>query len=517
MKHLLILTLACLAALLALAPQPRAQSEEGDEDTGSDANANEEPEVRWKESRCVQVPLTWLVQSAYLPSRMLEDKQTIPIAEQVLEVSIVSDAESTDKPKEASNQRAPYHRQWRLAIKGNAEAAWNIPAEGGAAKLGDLELAVYYDELGRAFLQPRYAWKARPNLRDYLFIDANFNGRFDDELVDLMVRGTRGAFAFPFSKRMPLDDGIYRFEFSEKNNYPVLRYSKSDFLTKASAKLLQATMNRLRMNFGLFPAISDSEWNGHCEAHCKYMKTNDSFTHHEERDKPGFTAKGHVAGMSSIMTKGDMSASHAFYSLWDTPLHGFDVRSPYFSHSAFGYVKPYSVIRTMGLTHRPFAFTKPWAFPPNNAKNIPIEWPGKEMPEPRIDTDKYLGYPLTFYAQWGEVSQGEGVEPKRITRPRISEASARLLVWEGKAWKELKIQFTYNQESAPIALKSWGWVYHYILPEDKLSPNSLHRLEVNWKDDQGESQRFESCFTTGEDRGGHVWEASQQNDPKAKR
>jgi hypothetical protein len=323
------------------------------------------------------------------------------------------------------------------------------------------------------------------------FIDADLNGAHFDEGVDCVLFGD-GRYAFPFYRSMPLPDGQYSFE---PNKGGPLKFSRTAVAIPEQARQLQNGLNKIRMDFGLFPTACDAAFSTRCQKHAEYMRLNGKISHDEQSGKPGYSKEGHDAGMSSEVTMiGDLDS--VAFSLFDTPLHGFDLRSPWFTQSAFGATEGYGVVRTLGTKPRAMPFVAPAVFPPNNAVNVPLSW-ARETPDPRIDLAKGAGYPITIYFRWCDLGN-----PARMT--------AKIEALDGETWSELPCQVTYNvATSAPAARSVFAKATPvFVLPHDALAGETLHRLTITYPGGK-KDETLVTCFRTGSARGQHAWPTGQ--------
>ncbi|MCC6464670.1 MAG: hypothetical protein IT463_04945 [Planctomycetes bacterium] len=366
-----------------------------------------------------------------------------------------------------------------------------VPPGGATLAFGDRHLAVYPDALGRMQCFPADALKAEFDGLTLLFVDADFNGKHFDEGADYVIFGENGRYAFPYYAVMPLPGGLYTFAPDKGRS---LKFTRQEVDVPGQARRLQEGLNRIRMDFGLFPTACDPVYSRNCQKHAEYLRQNGKLTHDEVAGNPGYSKEGHDAGMSSLVTVMQEPAGIAF-SLFDTPLHGFDLRAPWFTQSAFGAGEGYGVIRVVGVKPRAMTFVAPAVFPPNNAVNVPTGW-ARETPDPRLDPAKGSGYPITLYFRWCELGN-----PATMT--------ARLEALEGERWTELPCQVTFNAATLSQAARS---VYSkacpvFVLPHASLAADTLHRLTVVYSGGKGEP--LVSCFTTGSNRGQHAWDTTQ--------
>lgn len=366
-----------------------------------------------------------------------------------------------------------------------------IPPEGATLKVGNRNVAAYPDALGRMQCFGADALKAEFTGFTLFFIDADLNGAHFDEGLDYVLFNA-GRYAFPFYRSMPLPDGQYTFE---PNKGGPLKFTRNAIAIPEQARQLQNGLNKIRMDFGLFPTACDAAFSTKCQKHAEYMRLNGKISHDEKSGNPGYSKEGHDAGMSSEVTMiGDLDS--VAFSLFDTPLHGFDLRAPWFTQSAFGATEGYGVVRILGVKPRAMPFVAPAVFPPNNAINVPVSW-ARETPDPRIDPSKGNGYPITIYFRWCDLGN-----PAKM--------SAKLEALDGESWSELPCQVTYNVATLSQAGRG---VYSkacpvFVLPHDALASETLHRLTITYPGGKS-GETLLTCFKTGSARGQHAWPTAQ--------
>ncbi|NUQ35526.1 MAG: hypothetical protein HUU29_11375 [Planctomycetaceae bacterium] len=430
-----------------------------------------------------------LIQSAYTPDYLIHDDRSIVIDD----VKIAFQTTKTGCDIVIPDTEADDGKGGTTTIPGKRHS---VSASRGATvkfkiKGRDIAFAVYPDRLDRLHYFPANAVQATLGKTPVTFVDANFNGVYFDEGIDHVIVGKAGQYAFPFYKTIAMPDFIYVFEVGDKD----VTVTPQEYTTKDLAREVQMTLNKVRIDFGLVPVVSDPEWDVHCHNHSEYMRLNTRRTHDEQPGLEGYTAKGHEAGVASNLSF-KKEAGDAVYDLWDTPLHGYRMRASWYAKGAFGAVPGYTTIMVRSLEQPATPMLKPYVFPPNNSVNIPVDW-RDEDPDPRVKNDAGNGYPITYYViGW---DHGDIPESMSVTL----EAQAK------KTWTNVDVQVTYSAATGPSNVFSGMLVPIYVLPINALNPNTLYRLTAKFKL-KGKEYNEVSCFTTGTGKGQQVWDTTQQ-------
>lgn len=354
-----------------------------------------------------------------------------------------------------------------------------------------LKLAIFPDAAGRLHWFVATALACTVDGMEFLFLDANGNGKFCEENVDMMALGPRGAYAWPMLRNMPLIGHSYAFRHTGKE----IAWTRTAFSTQGKALELQNALNLARMNLGLLPTINDPGSDAACQAHCEYMHANDEMKHSQDRTKPKYSKEGDGAARTSILTRKN-NPTAAIAGWMGQPLHGRDIRAPWFAKAGFGFHEGGGAIRTSGLTTPEQKLGGPVIFPPNDCRDVPLSWASGEAPEPRLDATKAPGFPITISWPWG-------------TPLKATALVATLELREDDTWKPVKIQSSFPGQDYPAAMA--GFDYVYILPVEALQARSTYRLKVTVTTTSDEAMR-ETCFTTGTQSDARQWKHQQQRD-----
>ncbi|MBE7493087.1 MAG: hypothetical protein HS108_15205 [Planctomycetes bacterium] len=366
-----------------------------------------------------------------------------------------------------------------------------VPAAGRVVDVTPRQkLAVFPDAAGRLHWFSAAALACTVDDLPLLFLDANANGKFCEENVDMVALGPRGAYAWPHTRVMPLVGYSYTFRHTGKE----IAWTRTPLATQGQALELHNALNRTRMQFGLLPTISDPAADAGCHAHCQYMQTNDEMKHSQDRAKPGYTKEGDAAARTSILTRKNTPEA-AVAGWFGQPLHGRDIRSSWLGKAGFGFHEGNGAIRTSGLVTPEQKLPGPVVFPPNDCRDVPTGWASGESPEPRLDPSRAPGFPITLCWPWGV--------PLKVTA-----LAATLESRDGDQWKPVKVQASFPGQDYPKHMA--GFDYVYILPVDTLQPNTTYRLKVTLTSSGGEEATRETCFVTGTRSDARQWRPDQQ-------
>jgi len=365
-----------------------------------------------------------------------------------------------------------------------------IPAEGKVVDAGKIKLAVFPDVAGRMHWFVAGALSCKVDELDLLFLDANGNGKFCEENVDMMAIGPRGAYAWPITRSVPLLGHSYAFRHAGKE----IAWTRTAFTTQDKALELHNALNTARMNLGLLPVINDPASDAGCQAHCEYMHANDEMKHHQERNKPKYSKEGDSAARTSILTRRN-NPEAAIAGWLGQPLHGRDIRAPWFGKAGFGFHEGGGAIRTSGLVVPEQKLSGPVIFPPNDCRDVPLSWATGEAPEPRLDATKAPGFPITISWPWG-------------VPLKVSALAATLESLDGKDWKPVKVQASFPGQDYPKGMT--GFDYVFVLPVETLQARTVYRLKVTLTASDGEEASCETCFTTDTQSDARQWRPEQQ-------
>ncbi|MCC7508936.1 MAG: CAP domain-containing protein [Planctomycetes bacterium] len=425
------------------------------------------------EAAATPAVVDWLMQSAYGPGRVAENGASG-------KCGAISFKFTTDK---ATGGLVLTAGSTRLPVPAEG-ATLELPGRGRASRI-----AVYPDDVGVLHWFAGDAVAVTLDGLDLLFIDGNMNGKFAEPVHDFIAAGPRGGFAFPVAKEVPLLDFAYSFQ----DAGDALKYSRLPFTTTGKARELQNALNRVRMDFGLFPAASKAEWDAAAQAHCEYMHKHGKMSHSQDPKADGYSKQGDEAARTSNLTA--KNTPEGAIKLWlGQPLHGRQIRTTWLTVSGFGFHEGYACLRIKDTSPPEMSVERMVVFPPNGARDVPITWAPNEAPEPRLAADTEPGYPLTFSFGWNQ-----DVAPRDL--------KARLERKEGDGWVPVAAQVSWNENNAPDALARMK--YAFVLPVERLQPGSIYRLSGEAVLER-DTTKFSSSFRTGTSTNARSWDTAQQ-------
>lgn len=448
---------ACVALLMALFT--------------ADASHAQRPETG--EVEATPVVVEWLMQSAYGSGRVAEHGVSAKCG--AVTFKFATDKATGGLLLTAGSTRLP------------------VPAEGATLELPGRgrvsRIAVYPDDAGVMHWFAADAVAVKLDGLELLFIDGNMNGKFADPVHDFIAAGPRGGFAFPVAKEVPLLDFTYGFQDAGK----ALKFSRVPFSTSGKARELQNAFNEVRIDFGLFPAVSKPAWDAAAQAHCEYMHKHGKMSHSQDQKADGFSKEGDQAARTSNLTA--KNTPEGAIKLWlGQPLHGRQIRATWLTVSGFGFHEGYACLRIKDTSPPEMAVERMVVFPPNGARDVPVTWAPNEAPEPRLSPDSEPGYPLTFSFVWNQ-----DVVPRDL--------KATLERKEGEGWVPVPAQVSWNENNAPAALARLK--YAFVLPVSKLEPNAVYRITGEAVLER-DTAKFSSSFRTGTSTSARSWDTSQQ-------
>ena len=164
--------------------------------------------------------------------------------------------------------------------------------------------------------------------------------------------------------------------------------------TVAAALPVLKGVNDERVKLGLTPRPEDVKLSADLQKHCAYMAANNTLTHPEDKNKPGYSAEGNAAGQRSILGEGTSAPALAIRMV-QTYFHRIDVIRPNTAAFGVGYEGKFG-----GIDGRTNCTTAPANFwpvlcPAPGERDLATTY-AKEAPD-AIPGEKQAGYPVTAY------------------------------------------------------------------------------------------------------------------------
>jgi hypothetical protein len=293
---------------------------------------------------------------------------------------------------------------------------------------------------------------------------------------------------------VPLIDYVYSFKEKASRDGATLVATRTEFTTTADSRKLQNALNEVRLDFGLLTTASDSKADAGCEAHCSYMNGTGKLQHFEDSKQKGYSDAGDEAARTSVITT--KTTPEGAIRLWlSQPLHGREIRSRSLTIGGFGFKDGYACMRIKGFSPKGSELERGMAFPPNGADNVPHTWSVTESPDPRLDTEKEPGYPITFCAQWNEPFM-----------PRDFTCTLQKL--SGDKWEDVPVQVSFPGHDYVDAMGNLK--YAFVLPTATLSGSTVYRLEAKYSLERGSEGHVTSTFRTAASNNARSWDTKQQ-------
>lgn len=140
----------------------------------------------------------------------------------------------------------------------------------------------------------------------FVIVDANGNGSYNDAGVDGMVWEGR-AWLFPLPSESErwcsATMDFTGLQFGPLGESPSIKGKPIATTVPAALPILKG-VNEERVAIGLTPRPENVALSADLQKHCKYMETNKTLTHPEDKGKPGYTDEGNKAGLRSILGQG---------------------------------------------------------------------------------------------------------------------------------------------------------------------------------------------------------------------
>ncbi len=246
------------------------------------------------------------------------------------------------------------------------------------------------------------AQRGRFQNQEFVLLDANSNGRFDDAGKDLLVFDKKKQLKVKVGSQLELDKGKDKEKEKEKFDMQVSPSGRTVIFGKAmafggafdgtanaggasDADGALVAWNQIRASLGVEPVRRDKAIEANGFKHIEYMKAVGKLVHPEDKNHPKYTPEGHKAGMQSDLSAGQSSAKGSLLSLMDTFFHRVALIKPEVEVVGISYDagSRYAVVNYGGGPKRKGAkWPGPIAYPPDGATGVRPGWSGREGPSP---------------------------------------------------------------------------------------------------------------------------------------
>ncbi len=225
-------------------------------------------------------------------------------------------------------------------------------------------------------------------------VDVDGDGVFNEPGVDAVALGA-ATLAFPLPRAderwCTATHELTGFAFGPRGDDVSLSGRPLTTMLPETAPLM-ADINAQRLLYGLTPRGEDAALSAPLQKHCLYMVGTGVLAHPEEQSRPGYSADGHEAGMSSILSQGT-AAGNVAEMMVATFYHRQDVVRPDTLAFGVGYAGKFGGID--GRRHLGGPQRWPIVIPHADAVGVPLRFQ-TEAPDP-IAGDKEAGFPITVY------------------------------------------------------------------------------------------------------------------------
>lgn len=271
---------------------------------------------------------------------------------------------------------------------------------------------------------------------------------------------------------------------------PELRRTESE----PEAEML-AHANLYRAGLDLPALTRDAELSADCLRHALYMDRNNQTGHPEDPSLPGYSAKGHAAGMASVIA---YTAPKRSVDMWmDSFLHRIPIITPVGDRAGVGWNAGKAVTSALLDTRRGADASRgrdaELHWPPDGMIGVPTSM-SREQPNPTpYPSSDQAGYPVTctFHANT-RVTQSKGT---------LFQGGAEVPVFFSSP--DQPTRHGQGMQQNTIAL----------IPEKNLSSGKLHRVELS-ATVNGQPWTATWVFTTGARGKGFEWILERSKDAR---
>jgi uncharacterized protein YkwD len=247
--------------------------------------------------------------------------------------------------------------------------------------------------------------------------------------------------------------------------------------------------NAVRKSAGMSMLPFDADRSLACQAHAAYLARNpirpevrDTAERGEDPNLPGASEAGNQAGLASAILSQDPSAAMTW--LKDTPIRDLLV-VPDLKGIGIGVGRDArgTWVSVLDLTAgRTDARAGPVLYPAPGQREVPLYFPGNEVPDPLPDTqDKIAGYPISVTFRQGE-------EVRNVKAGLRDATGKEVAVWESTPAKVANSAFPRNQGNCVC-----------LIPKEPLRGGTTYFVQASAEAGKGRWSRV-WCFTTADER-----------------
>ena len=356
------------------------------------------------------------------------------------------------------------------------------------------DVYIWRDELGALFRLNPHVLRGKIRGQSVYFFDLDHDGEFFEEDEDAFGLADADHMLPWFNDAVFHDCRMEKVGFDPKKRKLTLRLTPLGLGMSPEGRRVLQMLNKTRAWYGLLPCDVHERLNGWCRKHSHWMATHGQLEHDETPGTKDFSKEGNTAGNNGLVSKGG-TPEDAFFQLFDTPLHGYEISSPMMTRTAIAYEKGYLTLwftETNGMKQpRKSAATLPAIFPPHRARHIPISW-WDEIPDPRPgDPSEEWGYPIRVF-----------LHPDGMLRSGFPKDMKVVLKVHGKRRDAVPCVVIFDPDSV---VSSGGYdggaIEVLVLPRPVLDKDTTYHLHMTYQY-EGKDVVWDSVFTTGSQRGG---------------
>lgn len=231
------------------------------------------------------------------------------------------------------------------------------------------------------------AQQGRYQKHEFVVLDANSNGRFDDAGKDLLIFKNKKSFKVGDQVVLGEDKLNAKIPASGKTVTFGMAMSYATALTggDGDADAALAAWNQIRAALNVLPVRRDAKIESWGYKHIEYMKAVGRLVHPEDKKHPKYTPEGHKAGMQSDLSAGQASAKASLLGLMNTFFHRIALIRPHVEVVGISYdpASKFAVVNYgSGPKRKGAKWPGPLPYPPDGATGVPPGWSGHEGPSP---------------------------------------------------------------------------------------------------------------------------------------